>query len=142
MTIHVTDSTRTRTLMRSKNLRAVLRYASKSEVQCISVDLSVNYPGDPKNGYAVTFFYYDGAQALTHWADWRVLLDWIAQRRSWRNLDRITIKHRDLAPMLRDARANRLRDKGINVVASPMALREIEAIERGDTDLSKLYAAR
>lgn len=77
-TNRVTDLCRN-VLMSGEGLRPVLRYARKSPVNVVRVDISVNDP----TRYAVTFYYDDGAQCVTSWADANVLVDWLIARRSW-----------------------------------------------------------
>lgn len=75
------------TLCRSKNLRGLLTYYRANPD-----DLVVKVAEDSVSAgnYKVTFFFSNGgAQCLTNWADWRVLLDWIRARRTW-SVNRVT----------------------------------------------------
>lgn len=68
-------------LMSGEGLRPVLRYARLSPVNVVRIDHSVS--PFQLGRYAVTFYFDDGAECLTYWQDWRVLLTWLAARRSW-----------------------------------------------------------
>lgn len=68
------------TIAQSRNLAGILRWTRDRELDEIRIDHSVEDIG----AYAVTFAYRDGSRALTIWQDWRVLIDWLAARRSWR----------------------------------------------------------
>ena len=75
-----------KTVATSKNLRGILSFAREHPVNVVTV--ADNGAGD----YQVAF-YFDGRlpySAVTSWADWRVLLRWLAARRSW-SIERITI---------------------------------------------------
>jgi hypothetical protein len=63
----------------SKNLRGILDYARRSPVDSVRLEPWPDEPGY----YAVHFKFYDGANAVTKWADWRVCADWLRSRRSW-----------------------------------------------------------
>ncbi len=108
-------------LARDKNLAVVLRWASKHPVEVIRIDLAVN---EGKIGqYAVTFYFdcegNSPTQALTYWADWRVLLDWLLARRSWTSLHRITFGHDGTFAQATagsgDFRIAKLRQRGVQI---------------------------
>lgn len=74
------------TVRRSANLRGVLlHYAAKPD------DLVIKVKREESAGrYRVTFFWpRHGDSCETTWQDWRVLLDWLAARRSW-SIERVT----------------------------------------------------
>jgi hypothetical protein len=102
-------------LMTGEGLRPVLRYARRHHVTAIRVDISVVRPSH----YAVTFYFDDHAQCVTTWADWRVLLDWLVERRSWAP-DRIRFAHEGTYEQaLEDPRLVAIRAKGIEVAGPP-----------------------
>lgn len=101
-------------LMSGKGLRPVIRYARVSPVIRVRVDYSVEMPGT----YGVTFYFDDGAQCFTRWADWRVTLDWLLARRSW-SVDRVYFAHPGMIEDATDrASAAALRKRGTNVVGA------------------------
>lgn len=74
------------TIRRSINLRGLLtHYRAYPDDLVVKVIENPISAGD----YNVTFFFARGETCLTHWADWRVLLDWIRARRSW-SVNRVT----------------------------------------------------
>ena len=75
-----------KTVATSKNLRGVLAFARKHPVNVVTV-------ADKGNGNYEVIFYFEGClpySAVTNWADWRVLLQWLVSRKSW-SVERITI---------------------------------------------------
>ena len=65
------------TVRTSRNLRGVLEHARRHNVDVVELrELEAGH-------YGVAFHFDNGDTALTNWADWRVLLDWILSRRSW-----------------------------------------------------------
>lgn len=100
--------------MTGKNLAVVMRYARKSPVYRVRVDVSVNNPTQ----YAVTFYFDDQTHCLTIWNDWRVLLDWVLARRSW-GVDRVYFAHPGLCTDWSWPAISTLRKRGTNVVESP-----------------------
>jgi hypothetical protein len=127
------------TIRSSANLRGVLaHYRAKPADMTVKVTLADEawlthsapreaLPNDAtpamyacRCAYAVTFYWPDGDNAVTHWADWRVLLTWLAARRSW-SISRVTFDaplydavasdprlaafRRDCAPLTRHAYA-------------------------------------
>lgn len=77
-----------RVLARGNNLGCILKFARKHPVEVIRVERSWRGEGQ----LTVTFYFEPeslAAQALTTWADWRVLLDWLHSRRSWDALHRV-----------------------------------------------------
>jgi hypothetical protein len=74
-----------RTVRRSKNLRGVLtHYRAKPQDIVVKVcDAKLT------DGYTVTFYWQDGDHCATTFADWRVLLTWLAARRAW-SIQRVT----------------------------------------------------
>ena len=68
----------------SKNLRGVLRRASKFTVDAVWCCHAKPFAHGELPYYDVQFEFSDGSIAFTEWADWRVLVDWIKARRSWR----------------------------------------------------------
>lgn len=95
-----------KTQMTGQNLRPVLRYARVSPVNVIAVK-----PGDGAGHYDVTFYYDNGAECRTCWADWRVLLDWLHSRRSW-GANRLTFDTKIPGVDLTDRRFARIRAAG------------------------------
>ena len=74
-----------RPLRRSRNLRGVLtHYRAKPADMVVKVRAVAD--GD---SYEVTYYWPDGDHAVTSWADWRVLLDWLTARKSW-SIARVT----------------------------------------------------
>jgi len=68
-------------LMRSKNLRAMLRYAAVAPVVKVVADPDSS---NPYNGrLAVT--YADGSTCEGFWRDYGVLLEFLTRRRTWRS---------------------------------------------------------
>lgn len=78
-------------LHRGKDLAVVIRHARANPCEVVRIDTAVN--PNHSNQYAVTFYFdpesSDPTHALTHWGDWRVLLDWLAARRNWVHIHRI-----------------------------------------------------
>lgn len=102
-------------LMRGKGLRPILRYAAHHPVDAIRVDYSVNEPSQ----YAVTFYFADGAQGLTRWGDWRVLVDWLLARRSW-SFHRLRFAPPDLkAEAFDHLGVHALRKRGVEIAGPP-----------------------
>lgn len=70
------------TVRTSQNLRGLLtHYRAKPHDVVVKVLGLANTGSDGL--YPVTFYWPDGDHAVTHWADWRVLLRWLDARRSW-----------------------------------------------------------
>lgn len=92
----VTDLTRN-VLTQGEELRPVLRYARKHPVDVIRVAVDAGHVGT----YAVTFYFADGAECFTRWADWRVLVDWLRARRSW-SFHRVRFADRELYAAARE----------------------------------------
>ena len=76
-----------KTIRKSANLRGVLaHYSAKPD----DIVVKVVETGRTGGYYKVTFFWpHSGDEAITQWADWRVLLDWLRARRSW-SIARVT----------------------------------------------------
>jgi hypothetical protein len=73
-----------KTIRRSQNLRAILVHATKKPVNVVEIR-ALN------DGYIGVAFHFDGGDAaISTWSDWRVVLDWIAARRSW-SVERVTL---------------------------------------------------
>lgn len=70
-----------KTIRTSKNLRGMLDYARVSPVT------SVNAYRDPSNSERglLDVTYFDGAQSRASFASYHVMVDWVRERRSWRN---------------------------------------------------------
>ena len=74
-----------RTIRRSRNLRGVLEHYRKHPD-----DMTVKVRPLPEHHYKVTFYWPSrGESGESIWADWRVLLDWLAARKSW-SINRVT----------------------------------------------------
>jgi hypothetical protein len=68
----------------SQNLRGILRYAAEvSPVRKVWCCESRPF-NSTVTQYRVEFEFYDGSTGFSIWADWRVLVDWIKARVSWR----------------------------------------------------------
>lgn len=82
-------------VMRSKNLRAVLRYAGVSPVVKVR---AMPCPSNPYNG-KLYVEYANGATTSAHFACHTVLLEWLGNRHSWRgaawDVDAPPAKHLD-----------------------------------------------
>ena len=63
---------------RSQNMRGILTYARKSGVKIVKW-----YKNDNGEGTA-EFTFYDGSVAVTPYADWAVLAQFVQARYSWR----------------------------------------------------------
>jgi hypothetical protein len=76
-----------KTVATGRNLACVMRFAAKHPVDVVVVEAM------PDQSYRVEFYFSNphGAhfQTVTTWADSRVLVDWLAARRSWA-VERIT----------------------------------------------------
>ena len=77
-----------RTVATSKNLRGVLTFARKHPVDVVTVAHGV-----ADHTYSVTFYFSNAGSIAftceTTWQDWRVVMQWIAARRSW-SVERVT----------------------------------------------------
>lgn len=69
----------------SKNLAGVIRHAGRNGLNVVRLRPET----DLQSRYAVFFYFHNGDQAQTEWADWRVLLDWLPNRRE--APDRLTL---------------------------------------------------
>lgn len=69
---------------KSKNLRGVLSRASKFTVDAVYCDRVKPFAPGSLPYYDVQFEYSDGSIAFAEFADWRVLVDFIKARRTWR----------------------------------------------------------
>lgn len=103
------------TVARSKNLRGLLRFASKHYVSVITIKPTLSDPP-----YEVVFYFDGGYQAVTQWQDWRALLEWLHARKSWgRAPDRFTVVGANLWSNMNAGcsawRLQRLRDQGAAV---------------------------
>lgn len=95
-----------RTVAHSRNLRGVMRYASKQP--CEVVELRA-LEGAQAGYFGVVFHYIDGANSRHVWSDWRVFLDWIAARRTWCGrirVDSTLYDHPDFAERAKKVRSN------------------------------------
>jgi hypothetical protein len=83
------------TVMRSKNLRAMLRYGSVSPVAKVRATPN---PANQYNG-KLSVEYRDGSTCEAHFASHTVLLEWLDARQSWRgaawDVDAPIAKHLD-----------------------------------------------
>ena len=66
---------------RSSNLRGILRYAGKHGVK--SADAFSLHDGDKIPAGRLVVMFDDGAWAITDFASYTVLVDWIEARKSW-----------------------------------------------------------
>lgn len=108
----VTDLTRN-VLMRGEGLRPVLRYARKRPVDVVRVD------PDPTGGWEVTFYFDGGAECLTRWQDWRVLIHWLRARRSW-SFHRVRFAEPELyAAALTHPGVQAMRMDGVEIAGPP-----------------------
>jgi len=81
--IEILDKTG-RVIRRSKNLRGILDHARREYVVEARVEHDpADLPLQRRDGYRVTFVYGNGDSAVAHFADWRVFIQWIHNRRSW-----------------------------------------------------------
>lgn len=62
----------------SRNLRGVVRHAGKHGVNVVNVQRVKDDNRADGSRYQVTFYFLNSDTAATYWADWRVLLDWLA----------------------------------------------------------------
>jgi hypothetical protein len=90
-----------KTVATSQNLRGVLTFARKHPVDVVKITAL------PEHSFRVVFYFHNvhGAHysGETVWADWRVVCDWLASRKSW-SVERINIDPRlfaDMHPRLR-----------------------------------------
>jgi len=70
-------------VMQSRNLRAMRDYARVSPVA--RVETRPN-SANPFNG-VLSVTYANGAGCVAHFADYSVLLEWVGNRRTWRNAE-------------------------------------------------------
>lgn len=66
---------------RSKNLRAMTRYASESPVKAVR---AYPCPSNPHNGRLIVV-YRDGASSCAFFSSYTVMLEWLERRRKWQN---------------------------------------------------------
>lgn len=75
-----------KTVRRSRNLRGIIEHYRKNPDDLVVKVIEHSDYGD----YDVTFYWPNlGFTAKARWNDWRVLLGWLASRRSW-SIDRVT----------------------------------------------------
>ncbi len=92
---------------RGKNLGCILRYATKHGVAKVGV-AAHNWP-DINGGGELLVEFGDGACVATDFADYRVLVDFVSRRSSWRGAE-LALNghkvngglHRDLARMMKE----------------------------------------
>ena len=80
-----------RIIRTSKNLRAMRDYARVSQVVRIeSCDIGAPDPAHNcrPNG-TVRVIYADGAESRANFASYHIMIDWVRNRRSWRNAQHI-----------------------------------------------------
>lgn len=88
LTVRVCDRLH-KTVRSSKNLAAVLVHARRNPVTVVEVR-RLDREDFAEQFYGVAFHFDDGSSALTTWADWTVVLEWLAARRSW-SIDRVNL---------------------------------------------------
>ncbi len=98
-----------RTKHRSKNLRGIIEHYRHNPTDLV---VKVAEAKDDPSHYAVTFFWPNGDQGVTRWADWRVLLDWLKARRSW-SIARVTFDARIYDCHLADPQIAAFRKTGV-----------------------------
>ena len=71
---------------KSKNLRAMRDYARVSPVVRIeSCDIGAMQPDGCRYSGTVRVIYEDGAESRANFASYHIMVDWIRDRRTWRN---------------------------------------------------------
>lgn len=78
MTVTIYNLTGTKAVRRSKNLAGIIRHAAEHGVNVVRMRPETSMRGT----YGVTFYFHGGDSALTEWADWRVLLEWLPKRKN------------------------------------------------------------
>ncbi len=83
-------------ISRSKNLRGILRHATKHGVREFGI-MANNWPNDINCGGELMVTFGDNSSVATAFADFRVLTQWVAGRRSWRGA-RFWVNGHNLGP--------------------------------------------
>lgn len=72
-----------------KDMQCIITYARHEGrgVKSVKVGSRIRTVGGVECYFPVTFYFNDGAKAVTAWSNWRVLADWLRSRRSWGLVD-------------------------------------------------------